>query len=499
MLRFTLLPGWILLAGTLATPVAAADDSAQRWFSVPLEVSGLPPNAAFVPVSCPLDFTALLAKLKTSGAVDERALRLYRVQPDGGQVEEPVQFTADPQPRGKARQLLPGTTTPVSYTIEYPAAETPDVRVAGTLTWIAQAGPDGGARYRLKFGVPRAGSLVQVPFPPQNLRAFDGQGRATPVRYFPQLQIRPQWPLDGVVHLTDQQQLVTSYHLGPTLEQAQAGVIPIRRPFLYPVNGPDGVSLTEFGKPHDPTGSHAHHYSLWIAHANVAGQDFWSEKGGVIAHEQLELQEDGPIFCQLRQRTRWIRNGVVYLREQRWLTLYKAARDFRLLDLMLEFSPGDTEAVELGQTTFGFVAVRVAQSMTPFDGGGEIRNANGELNEQTVHLRRAAWLDQSGPIAASPAEASPAGPAPARWNGIAVLDHPSNLNHPTTWHCRNDGWAGASVTARGPLTIRPADKLHLRYRLHLHRGDAVAGQVAERFAEYRAQLALRVGEPVAAE
>jgi hypothetical protein len=443
-----------------------------------------------------------------AGAVDERSLRLYRLLPGGATAEEPLQFSASPQPSPKARLLLPGTSTAVSYVAEYRAEETPPVHTAGMLAWIVRAGPGPARNYRLAFGVLRAGRTIRVPYLPGNLRAFDAQGRATPIRYFPRMQIRPQWPLDGAVQISECGQLIMSYHLGPTLADAPylaespALTVPgspapaLRRPFFYPLIGPDGVGLTEFGKAHDPTGSHAHHYSLWIAHAKVAGEDFWSEKGGVIAHQQCELQEDGPIFSRLVQTTRWISSHGEYLHERRSITVYQAARDFRLLDIELEFSPAGTQPVELGKTSFGFLAARVAQSMSPFDGGGEILNARGDRNEQSVHTKRAEWLDQSGPIAPAVEEGT-AGAAvlPVRWGGIALMDHPSNRNHPTAWHCRNDGWAGASFNIDGPYTIAAGEKLRLCYRVHLHRHNAVAGEVARRYEEYCARPTIHLGEP----
>jgi hypothetical protein len=369
------------------------------------------------------------------------------------------------------------------------------VKQTGTLWWIAEAGAEGRQRYRLLVGVPRGGRAIQVPYPPQNFRVFDEQGRAAPLRSFPQMQIRPQWPLDGALHVLDTQELVTTYHVGPSpigvgargkAESPPGPELPgalLRRPFFYPVNGPDGIGLTEFGKPHDASGSHAHHYSLWIAHASVAGEDFWSERGGIIAHQQFEQLEDGPIFCRLVQSTRWIAKGADQLRERRRIRVYRAAADFRLIDFELEFAAPRAEAVELGKTTFGFLAVRVAQSMSPFD-GGDILNARGGRNEQQAHLKRAEWLDQSGPI------------APTRWAGIALLDHPDNPNHPTVWHCRNDGWAGAAFNAEGPCTVRPGQPLRLRYRLCLHRGSATDACVADQYAAFAARPAVRLGAPL---
>ncbi len=77
-----------------------------------------------------------------------------------------------------------------------------------------------------------------------------------------------------------------------------------------------------------------------------------------------------------------------------------------------------------------------------------------------------------------------------------MFDHPDNVNHPTVWHCRNDGWAGAALNAEGPTKLRAGEKLRLRYRICLHRHNAIEGQVAERYEEYRSPPALRSGEPV---
>lgn len=447
--------GLFLFLVGCAAPEGNGPDGRFRTFSVPIDVTGLPPDPEFVPVRCLVDFTSVLERLGVPGAVDERTLRL-----EAGGVDVPFQFSAVPQPRPKERLLLPGTPPSVSLSAEHAAGATPPgVRVAGELTWLARA-----PRYRLSFGVSREGCLVQVPFPPQNLRGFDAAGRATPVPHFPRMQIRPKRPLEGKLHFYDGGQLVTTYHTGGP---------EFRRPFFYPVVGPDGVPLTEFGKPHDPTESHAHHYSLWIAHASVGGKDFWSERGGRIVHEQTELQEDGPVFSRLAQKTRWVHGEAELLRERRTLTLYATPEAFRVLDVDLELSaPAGAGPVVLGKTSFGFLAARVAQSMTPFDGGGEIRNSRGDLNEHGAHLKKAEWIDLSGPI------------APGRWGGVALLDHPSNPNHPTGWHCRNDGWAGASFTLEGPATLEPGRPLLLRYRVVLHRGDSVTGQVARRFAEF---------------
>ena len=478
--RFDFLSVGVLCLILSGPSPAATDTPTHDWFSIALEVRGLPNGAQGVPVSTFVDFSQVLQDANLAATVDAKSLRLFRLSPHAGEVETPAQFSSLPQPRLKERPLLPGTPSAVSYLGGYrPDGVPKELRIAGQLSWIADGPTEGTCRYRLAFGVLRRGSFLQVPFPPQNLEAFDAEGRATPLRWFPRMQIRPLQPLDGGMDVLENPQLVTRYHAGPPIGSGDASEPLIRRPFLYPVNGPDGIALTDFGKPHDPTGSHAHHYSIWIAHANVGRHDFWSEKGGLIAHESFELLEDGPVFCRLVQKAKWRpapasakEKAQAVLSERRTLTFYRGAADFRLIDVELEFTPAGATPITLGTTNFGFLAVRIAQSMTVFDGGGAILNSGGDRNEREAHEKQADWIDQSGPVSED------------RWGGIAIFDHPDNPRHPTYWHCRNDGWAGAAFNLKEGHQIEPDKPLRLNYRLCLHRHDARRGNVAQRYADY---------------
>ncbi len=471
---------------------AATDPPTHDWLSITIEVRGLPDGAQGVPVSTFIDFTQALQDADIAGTVDVKSLRFLRLSSNAAGVEIPAQFSSAPQPRLKERPLLPGTPPTISYLGEYrPDGVPKELRVAGWLAWVADHPAQGVCRYRLQFGVRRSGSFLQVPFPPQNLQAFDPNGRTTPVRWFPRMQIRPQQPLDGSMDILENRQLVTRYYVGPRVESGGPSEPTFRRPFLYPVNGPDGVGLTEFGKPHDPTGSHAHHYSLWVSHAGVNGKDFWSERrGDIIAHDSVELLEDGPVFCRLTHKARWMTalapRAKSVMNDRRTLTFYRSEPDFRLMDVELEFAPAGAEPVTLGQTNFGFLAVRVAQSMTVFDGGGEIVNSAGDRNEREAHQKQATWIDQSGPVGEN------------RWAGVAMFDHPDNPRHPTYWHCRNDGWAGAAFNLKEEYRIESDRPLRLKYRLCLHRYDAARGNVAKRYTEYAARPQIHIG-PVSAE
>lgn len=239
---------------------------------------------------------------------------------------------------------------------------------------------------------------------------------------------------------------IARYHFGPSLN----------RPFIFPVIGPSGRSLTRMGHPHDPE-SHSHHNSVWISHNDVGGISFWSDGGkGKIRHKLIVKFEDGNRACSIITENQWVSNkGKVLLLETRLVTVVPLDDSEWLMIINMEFKADDTPVV-LGKTPFGMIGVRMAKTIGVNDGGGTIRNSEGAVNEKEVFWKRARWIDYSGPITNEKLE------------GIAIFDHPDNPNFPTYFHVRNDGWMGASLTFDGPRTIHPDKPLHLRYGLYIH-------------------------------
>ncbi len=247
---------------------------------------------------------------------------------------------------------------------------------------------------------------------------------------------------------------LTRYHFGPTL----------RRPFLFPVNGPSGRSLTRMGHPHDPV-THSHHNSVWVAHHDVNGDSFWDDRGtGKIVHQRIVRYDDGDQAVVVAQNA-WVgKNDRVHMLERRGVTVRSLSEGEWLLILDLQFD-ADKQNATLGATPFGMVGVRMAKTIGVTDGGGRIRNSEGNVNEQGpdgVFRKRARWVDYAGPITKHAIE------------GITLLDHPSNPNHPAHFHVRNDGWMGASLTLEGPRTIELGRPLRLRYGLYVHKGVPTA-------------------------
>jgi len=458
----------------------------KQTFQIPVELTVKARQEAEIPVAITLDLTKELHKLGYTGIVDEHSIRLKVVNQrsvtgnDRSHIEIPVQFSSVVHERGRRDRTEPA---------EYDCADTIGYAgtSAGVLTWMlqpeaedkAEAGQRQGQNnkrmFLVEFDVPREGRAVEVPFPPYNRVVFTPEGAISPLQpnRFPHVELGPHYASDNKLHIVIDQKLLTTYQYAE----------PSKRPFWYPLIGPAGVSITDVGKPHDPSDSHKHHYSLWIGNKDVDGVDFWGDHGpglGEIKHQSFDLIESGPVFGKMIARSTWEQAGDVLLDETRTCTFYRTNGTCQLMDISIMLTPR-RETCIIGKSLFGFLAVRVKESMTPFDGGGEIRNSRGGLNEKAVIWRKAEWCDIAGPA------------LPGRWNGIAIMDHPSNPRYPVSWHCRNDGWICTSFTLEEPYVIKQASPLMLTYRVLVHEGNAIQGRVAQMYADYINTVQTEIG------
>ena len=163
--------------------------------------------------------------------------------------------------------------------------------------------------------------------------------------------------------------------------------------------------------------------------------------------------------------------------------------------------------LEFGKTNFGFLAVRVAKSLSAHFGGGQLSDSEGRVGEPAIFGNRARWMDYSGPSPLAPAGTAASvvreegsevrassSDIPLLTEGITFFDHPSNPSHPTHWHVREDGWMGASACFAESLTTTKAAPLVLRYLLHAHAGQPVPARANLLFDQFAKRSAFTVAQ-----
>lgn len=273
----------------------------------------------------------------------------------------------------------------------------------------------------------------------------------------PRMQVVPQ-PYDQVSFQRDGVE-ITRYHFATNLN----------RPFLFPVIGPSGRSVTRMGHPQDPTG-HSHHNSIWFSHHDVDGVSFWEDKGrGRVIHQRILRFDDGEEEASLVALNAWTAaDGTVLMNERRRIAAQSLPDGEWVLVIDVELSAA-RDQVTLGKTPFGLLGVRMTKTIGVNDGGGMIRNSFGAVNEKEVFWKPARWVDYAGPI------------TPTAIEGIALLDHPQNPNHPSVYHVRNDGWMGASLTFNEPRVLKRSQPLALRYGFYVHRSLNATNAIEKRW------------------
>jgi len=254
------------------------------------------------------------------------------------------------------------------------------------------------------------------------------------------------------------------------------------RPFCYPIIGPTGKAMTRnypMLKVEGESTDHIHHRSFWFTFGEVNGYDFWAEEGktGRIVHRDFEILEGGPVMGRIRAKSDWIApDGKKVCEDTRELRIYNTPEG-RLMDFEVALRASEGP-VTFGDTKEGMMAFRVASSMEVTRGQGHIENAAGDRDAKAWG-KRAVWCDYWGPVEGDTL-------------GIAILDDPGNLRHPTWWHVRDYGLFAANpfgMKAFGEKEdgryILPAGKtLTFRYRIYLHQGTTTQARIADIWEQY---------------
>jgi hypothetical protein len=266
------------------------------------------------------------------------------------------------------------------------------------------------------------------------------------------------------------------------------------QPAVWPIIGPTGKPMTRQYPMGDllpgEKNDHLHHVSLWFAHGNVNGLDFWTSRDHAAAHKDNQIVHREFLTtaasgdqAKIVTRNDWLSEGQKICEDERTL-LFSADNEKRWIDFAIKIKATEND-VTLGDTKEGTFGVRVSGPLTVDAGqGAAIVNSRGQHNAEAWGMF-ADWVDDFGPVDGETV-------------GIALFNHPSNFRHPTRWHARTYGLLAANPfgdtefppDAAEPkqtaVTIAKGGELALRYRVLLHRGDPTAANIAQAYQDFAA-------------
>lgn len=278
-----------------------------------------------------------------------------------------------------------------------------------------------------------------------------------------------------------------SYHWGPER----------RHPYFHPLYSYGAnESLTCFA-PWD----HRWHKALWWSWKLINGIIFWenaAQDGAgegtsrVVAHSAGE-QKDGSIEIRQTLEMRVLHTQELYLSEERRLLLHPHL-------------PGILGGWAIDWDMVTTAATRCELSTTPYPDiawGGymglnyrpnrcmgwdeTILNSGGQTGHDGCHGRRARWAAYGGNLDGNEQDCA-TNPAKA---GVAILDHPHNLRHPTDFYAwsvgpdnRSFGFLSASPLMRKDLTLETGERLRLRYRTIVFDGPVPVPALNQVWAAY---------------
>ncbi|MFA6546891.1 MAG: PmoA family protein [Limisphaerales bacterium] len=276
----------------------------------------------------------------------------------------------------------------------------------------------------------------------------------------------------------------------------------VNKPYLYPVYGPTGRSMTRaypMQKVEGEKTDHPHHRGIYFGHENINGSDSWMERNsfaanvpdeklsekqkvtlakmGAIKHRAFKNVSADATHAVIVSENDYVNSkGVKSVTEIRTLT-FRVVGDTRLIDWDQEFvaTGGD---VTFGDSKDAGLSIRVAHSMAVDTKlGGRLVTSTGAVDKD-AWSKRAPWADYSGPVEGETL-------------GVAILNHPASFRHPTSWHARTYGLFTANCFGtldkndpNGPHTLKKGEKLFLHHRFVLHKGDEKAADIAAAYERY---------------
>ena len=250
-----------------------------------------------------------------------------------------------------------------------------------------------------------------------------------------------------------------------------------QRPFAHPILAADGVgSVTE-----DRPSHHPWQHGLYIGLNDVNGHGFWCEgllasykRDGTFHPSPIRLRDVRGAGAAWEFNCVWKGHaGEAVLTETQAWSFYDGGEN-TWLDLAWTLRA--SVDVRFGKSAYGGLFLRM-----PFHEGceGEVLTSEGVTTTEGAEQQRARWVAASMLIA----ERGHLG-GDARRATVAILDHPSNSEHPLPWRVDNQLGIGPARCIVGEWHLKRGEGVTFRHRVMTHVGRPDAARIEAVFNQF---------------
>ncbi|MBI1390418.1 MAG: hypothetical protein GC154_18425 [bacterium] len=194
-------------------------------------------------------------------------------------------------------------------------------------------------------------------------------------------------------------------------------------PYFFPVNGPQsGESVTT-----QTSEPYPHHHSLFFGCDRVSGGNYWQDslERGRIDSEWVTIIESGGPRVVFTQSCLWVRpDAPSPFRDSRRVTITAPSPALRLIDFDVTLIPLIDVTIE--KTNHSLFSARVVPELS-VERGGLMINREGLKGEKETFGQPSGWIAYGGK-------------RDGAFEGIAILDNPANIWHPSKWFTRDYGF-----------------------------------------------------------
>jgi hypothetical protein len=225
-------------------------------------------------------------------------------------------------------------------------------------------------------------------------------------------------------------------------------------------------------------GNYPHHSSLFFGCDKVNGGNYWQEglERGQIISLRADIIESGNDKVVIETENIWRRpNANSPIKDFRKITITAPSNDLFQIDFDITMEM--LMDVTIDKTNHSLFSGRMDADLAVTNGGTMV-NANGDKGEKGTFGKRSPWIDFYGKRG-------------DKFEGMAIMQHPSNEWYPSPWFTRDYGFFSPTPmywpADDKETTLKKGQTIKLKYRVLVHAGDVASAKIAEQFEVYKSK------------